>query len=204
MKNLSFWAQSLDNQAPDIIINDRQVLSDDESRQKIVSEIYKLPTKDIKISSYDSSVTVRYSHPRFVIEVIPAEKDRVNRLAPIIIYGQFPKECPSDWVNNVCNEIKEVVSNQIKRTLQDGTLESIRDWLIKTLEAKKKRVQLVNQIISLTIGLIFPLLVSWLMQKYGVKLTTLQIGGLIALNNLLVMSLQIFLSNPNQSKLNLK
>jgi len=204
MTNLSFFAQSLDNESRDIIIRKRKELSDDESRRKLVLEIYEIPAKKREIPGSNSSVTVRYSDPKFVMEVIPIEKDESNRLAPIVIYGEFPEEGSSDWVNNVCNEIQEVVSNQIKRTLQNGTLESIEKWLNEELEAKKKQVQLQINLISLSISLFVPLGVSLLIQFQGWQLTPLQIGGLIGLNNLLIMSLQIFLINPNQSKFNLK
>ncbi|MBE9141766.1 hypothetical protein [Planktothrix mougeotii] len=202
--NLLFWVQSLDNESPDVIIKNRKELSDDKLEQQLVLEIYEIPAKKREIAQYGPSVTVRHSDPKFVIEVIPIEKDESNRLAPIVIYGEFPEEGSSDWVNNVCNEIQEVVSNQIKRTLQNGTLESIEKWLNEELEAKKKKVQFQINLISLSISLFVPLGVSWLIQFQGWQLTPLQIGGLIGLNNLLIMSIQIFLINPNQSKLNLK
>ncbi len=138
------------------------------------------------------------------MEVIPVEKDESNRLAPIVIYGEFPEEGSSDWVNNVCNEIQGVISNQIKRTLQNGTLESIKKWLNDELEAKKKKVQFQRNLISLSTSFFLPLAVSLLLQFQGWQLTLLQIGGLIGLINLLVMSLQIFLINSHQSKFNLK
>ncbi|VXD18564.1 hypothetical protein [Planktothrix paucivesiculata] len=204
MTNLSFFAQNLDNKSRDIIIQNGEELYNDESRRKLVFEISEVRAKKIEIASHGASVTVRYSDPKFVMEVIPVEKDESNRLAPIVIYGEFPEECPSNWVNNVCNEIQEVVSNQIKRTLQNGTLESIEKWLNEELDAKKKQVQLQINLISLSISLFVPLAVSLLIQFQGWQLTPLQIGGLIGLNNLLIMSMQIFLINPNQSKLNLK
>ncbi|CAC5344686.1 MULTISPECIES: hypothetical protein [Planktothrix] len=205
MNNLLFWVQSLDNESPDVIIRNRKELSDDKLKEQLVSEIYEISAKKIEIASYGGpSVTVRYSDPKFVIEVIPTEKDESNRLAPIVIYGKFPEECPANWVKDVCTEIQEVISNQIKRTLQNGTLESIEKWLDHELEEKKKRVQFQRNLISLSTSFFIPLAVSLLIQFQGWQLTPLQIGGLIGLNNLLVISLQIFLINPNQSKFNLK
>jgi len=138
MNNLLFWVQSLDNESPDVIIRNRKELSDDKLKQQLVLEIYEIPAKKIEISLYGPSVTVRHSDPKFVMEVIPIEKDESNRLAPIVIYGEFPEECPANWVKDVCTEIQEVISNQIKRTLQNGTLESIEKWLNDKLEEKKK------------------------------------------------------------------
>jgi hypothetical protein len=204
MNNLLFWVQSLDNESPDVIIRNRKELSDDKLKQQLVLEIYEIPAKKIEISLHGPSVTVRHSDPKFVMEVIPVEKDESNRLAPIVIYGKFPEECPANWVKDVCTEIQEVISNQIKRTLQNGTLESIEKWLNDKLEEKKKQVQFQRNLITLSTSLFVPLALSWLIQFQGWQLTPLQIGGLIGLNNLLVISLQIFLINPNQSKFNLK
>lgn len=193
MKNLSFWAQSLDNQSPDILVKDGEELSDDKLRQELVSEIYAVTTKK-EISPPGSSVTVRYSDPKFVIEAIPTEKDEVNRIAPIVIYGELRDDFSLEWIEEACDEIEKVVSDKIKRTLHHSTLEAIRNWLTQTLE-KKKKVDLQNQIISLFIGFIAPLLVGWLIQSRDLQLTTLQVAGLIALNNLLVMSFHTFVTS---------
>jgi hypothetical protein len=138
MKNLSFWAQSLDNQSPDIIFKDGEELSDDNLRQELVSEIYKIPKNNIEILSTDSAVTARHSYPKFVIEAIPTEKDQVNRLAPIVIYGVLPDNLSEIWIKEVCTGIEDFVSNRLKRTLDDSALVAIHDWLSETLEKKKK------------------------------------------------------------------
>ena len=87
MTDLYFWAQSLDNQAPDEIFKNEVKLSDDESRQKLVSEIYAIPKTNIKVLPANAGVTMRYSYPKFVIEAIPTQQDTIKRLAPIVIYG---------------------------------------------------------------------------------------------------------------------
>lgn len=141
MKDLSFWAQSLDNQAPDVIIKDGEELSDDESRQKLVSEIYEIPKSSIEVVPANSVVTIRYSHPKFVIEAIPTEKDRANRLAPIVIYGVIPDDFSEPWVKDVCDEIESSVSTKLKRTLDNSALMVIHDWLSKTLKKKAENPQ---------------------------------------------------------------
>ena len=142
MKDLSFWAQSLDNQAPDVIFKDGGKLSDDESRQKLVSEIYEFPKSDSEVVPADSAVTIRYSYPKFVIEAIPTEKDQANRLAPIVIYGVLPDDFSELWVKNVCDEIENFVSETLKRTLDKRALEAIKDWLDETLKKKTENSQL--------------------------------------------------------------
>jgi hypothetical protein len=139
-KNLSFWAQSLDNKSPDIIFSNEKEL-EDESRQKLVSEIYAVPKNKIETLSPKSSVNIRYGDQKFVMEVIPTEKDQLNRLAPVVVYGQFvdPDEkegVDDEWITNVCNAISCFVSAQIKRTLDDMTLASIRSVLKETLKKR--------------------------------------------------------------------
>lgn len=142
MKDLSFWAQSLDNQAPDVIFKDGEELSDDESRQKLVSEIYEFPKSDSEVVPADSAVTIRYSYPKFVIEAIPTEKDQANRLAPIVIYGVLSDDFSELWVKDVCNEIESFVSKTLKRTLDNRALVAIHNWLYETLKKKTENSQL--------------------------------------------------------------
>lgn len=141
MKDLCFWAQSLDNQSPDVIFKGGEELSDDELRQKLVSEIYEVPKSNIQILTTDSSVTVRCSYLKFVIEAIPTEKDQVNRLAPIIIYGVLPNDWSEVWVKDICSEIENFVSSKLNRTLDGSALVAIQNWLNETL---KKKTDLQN------------------------------------------------------------
>lgn len=134
MKDLSFWAQSLDNQSPDVIFKDGEELSDDELRQKLVSEIYEVPKSNIKVLPAASSVTVRYSYPKFVIEAVPTEKDQVNRLAPIVIYGVLPNDGSEIWIKDVCSEIESFISSKLKRTLDSSALIAIQNWLDEALK----------------------------------------------------------------------
>lgn len=162
MTDLSFWAQSLDNQSPDIIFQNGQELSDDELRRKLVSEIYEVPRNNVEVSPTDSSIAIRYSHTKFVIEAIPEEKDQANRLAPVIIYGELPDEWDNwngQWAKEVCHEIKKFVSIELRRTLDSGVLRDIEDGLDKI--AKKKRANLQSNPLNLLKNVWFGL-AKWL------------------------------------------
>lgn len=143
MTDLFFWAQSLDNQSPDVIFKGGEELSDDELRQKLVSDIYEVPKSNIERLTADSSVTVRCSYPKFIIEAIPTEKDQVNRLAPIIVYGKLPSNGSEVWSKEVCSEIKDFVSSRLKRTLDSNALVAIENWLNETLKKKKADLQVI-------------------------------------------------------------
>lgn len=148
MTDLYFWAQSLDNQAPDVIFKNEEELSDDKSRQKLVSEIYEFPKSDSEVVSADSAVTIRYSYSKFVIEAIPTEKDELKRLAPIVIYGELPNNFSQPWIDSVGSDIQKF-SDKLNRTLDPSALEAIKKGLSEILQPKKRedsRFNLLSQI----------------------------------------------------------
>jgi len=149
MTDLYFWAQSLDNQAPDVIFKNGKALSDDESRQKLVSEIYEVPKSNIEVLPADAAVTIRYSYPKFVIEAIPIEKDHLDRLAPIIIYAELPNKIPENWVESVHSDIQNLVSTKLERNLDESALIAIKKGLSKILkkhteDSRFKHLILIN------------------------------------------------------------
>ncbi len=200
MKNLFFWAQSLDNKAPDLIWEDSEELSDQLRRQQVISEIYEVRGRKTKLPSATSEITVRFSDPKFVVEALPTEKDQANRSAPIVIYGELPEELSNEWIESSCTKISEIVSDKLNRTLSKDAVTAIQGWFTEILEEKKKKVEVQQQTISLVTVFFAPLLIGWLLQTKEIQLSLLQMAGLIALNNLLVMSLQTFLINRPRRK----
>ncbi|QJB27872.1 hypothetical protein H4N54_17875 [Limnospira fusiformis KN01] len=200
MKKLFFWAQSLDNKAPDLIWEDSEELSDQLLRQQVISEIYEVPGRKTTLPSATSEITVRFSDPKFVVEALPTEKDQANRSAPIVIYGELPKELSNEWIESSCTKISDIVSDKLNRTLSKDAVTAIQGWFIEILEAKKKKVEVQQQTISLVTVFFAPLLIGWLLQTKEIQPSLLQMAGLIALNNLLVMSLQTFLINRPRRK----
>jgi hypothetical protein len=196
MKNLLvFWAQSLDNKAPDLIWEDSEELSDQLRRQQVISEIYEVRGRKTTLPSATSEITVRFSDPKFVVEALPTEKDQANRSAPIVIYGELPKELSNEWIESSCTKISDIVSDKLNRTLSKDAVTVIQGWFTEILEEKKKKVEVQQQTISLVTVFFAPLLIGWLLQTKEIQPSLLQMAGLIALNNLLVMSLQTFLIN---------
>ena len=192
MKNLFFWAQSLDNQAPDLIFKDREELTDDFIRRQIVAEIYEVPGEKIKLTSGNSEsseVTIRFTDPKFVIEAVPLEKDEANRLAPVVIYGELPEELSSDWVEGSCTKIREVLAHKLNRNLNADTVTTIKEWFTSALEEKKKKAEVQEQLIDFGTVFVIPLIVVSVLQYKGIQLDPLQIGVLMTANNYLVRTL---------------
>jgi hypothetical protein len=200
MKNLFFWAQSLDNQTPDLIFKGGEELSDDLPRQGVISEIYKVPGQKKQLLSSNSEVSIRFSEPKFVLEIIPIEKDQMNRLAPVVIYGELPEDLSPDWVERSCTEIRDVVVHKLNRTLSRDAVPAIQKWFSSFLEEKKKKDERQKLSISLLIVLLVPVMVGWLLQANDIQPNLLQVSGLIALNNFLIMSLPTFLINRPRRK----
>lgn len=198
MTNLFFWAQSLDNQAPDLILKDSEELSDPLDRQQVISQIYEVPGIKKTLPLATSEITVRFSDPKFVVEALPTEKDQANRSAPIVIYGELPEEFSRDWIESSCTNISKIVSKELNRTLSEDAVTAIQVWFTEILEEKeekKKKVEVQKQTISLVTVFFAPFFIGWLLQTKEIQPSLLQMAGLIAVNNLLVMSLQTFLIN---------
>ena len=162
MTDLYFWAQSLDNQAPDVIFKNEEELSDDESRQKLVSDIYEIPKSNIEVLPADAAVTIRYSYPNFVIEAISIKKDHLDRLAPIVIYGVLSDNFPQDGVKKVYDRIANfVVSDKLNRKLDSRELEAIQNGLSKILTNNKDRRSAIQSFQSNPQVSLLLLLNSW-------------------------------------------
>jgi hypothetical protein len=112
-----------------------------------------------------------------------------------VIYGELPEEFSPDWIERSCSEIREVVAHKLNRTLNRDAVTKIQEWFNSVLEAKKKKVDIQTQGIVWMGATVAIFLVGWILQAQGIQLTLLVVTGLIALNNLLVMTLQIFLLN---------
>jgi len=200
MKNLVFWAQSLDNKAPDLIFRNNEQLTNNSERKQIISEIYEFSGKKLEFPSPNSEVTIRFSDPKFVIETVPIEKDQANRLAPIVIYGELQEDFSSVWIEDSCSEIREVVAHKLNRTLNEDALTKIQEWFNSVLEAKKNKVVIQTQVAFGSVASLALILIGWILQAQGIQPTLLQVTCLIALNNFLVISFQIFLLNSPRRK----
>ena len=150
MKELYLLAQSLDNQSSDVIVkfnvnvkpDDQVLLADgdlsEEDRSGVVSNIYKVSGKKQNLGQ---EVSIRSRGEEFVIEAIPDEKDEINRLAPVVIYGKLDRESLTedidDWTKRISERIKEEVKSKLDRTLSQEAIETIKKGLQNVLEKKK-------------------------------------------------------------------
>jgi hypothetical protein len=129
---LSFRAQSLDNIGDDTIIGDGELLdpSQEIERQQVVSRIYSVVSDKTQILS-DSNITIYCKKSKFVIEAIPDKLDIRKRKAPIVIYGELPKEWSQSWSSSIRFRIKNF-SEGINRPLNEKTLDAIEEGLRTT------------------------------------------------------------------------
>ncbi|CAD5966199.1 hypothetical protein PCC7805_03517 [Planktothrix agardhii] len=163
---ISFLAQSLDNESPNSITLDGKIIlpSEEEKREEILSGIYDIASEKTKIKSV-SGVTMYCKASRFVFEVIPLDKDIADRLSPIIILGDFPKEQFSDvWVNDVCDQLVKFASEVLGRTISDSILDIVKEWLSSEMFGFKKKQERREELITLILMTLLPLLVGWFLQ----------------------------------------
>jgi hypothetical protein len=180
---IAFWAQSLDNESPNSMTLDGKALSpsEEEARQKIISDIYGIVSEKTKIKSL-SDVTMYRKASKFVFEVIPLEKDVAERLSPIIVLGDFPdkNETLDVWVNNVCDQLLQFTSEVMGRTLSGTTLTTFRNWLTsETLGSKKKQEQ-TQEAVTLSMLILLPLIVGWFLQMKLSQLPLIKIALVIS------------------------
>ncbi len=84
-----FWAQALDNSAPDHIEFEGETLlpEDTKRRQDAVSLVSSVVKAGHRLYS-QNGVLLTVHGDRFVLEIPSAERDRAGRTAPIILCGQ--------------------------------------------------------------------------------------------------------------------
>ncbi|MFB2895408.1 hypothetical protein ACE1CI_21095 [Aerosakkonemataceae cyanobacterium BLCC-F50] len=201
---LSFLAQSHDNISPDTLINNGEKLTSQAERQQLTSEIFKLISE--KTKQLDKpSITIYYTSPKFVIKIIPSKnnKDELNRLAPVYIYGNLSEAAstldPRIRAKEICKEVAILIKkDNIDRELDEDTMKEIEKWLAQTME-KKIRTTAQIRISVLIIIIVIPTIVGGILQSQlgETSLNTFQTFSWISLNNvLLILGIDFLLSKP--------
>ncbi|MGD1713184.1 hypothetical protein [Dapis sp. BLCC M172] len=171
MIKLEHSFQPLDNKTPNIIeINkqclDHSVPSDQEKRQKFMSKISRVVQAGKKEQNYLSNIVIYYTNREFLIKTIPKEKDVLNRIAPIISYGEFPEHELEeiDWVDKVVNDIERFASdNHLTFNNKNDLLEKTKLSLTDVWKKKKETFQKIDLICRLFLAVILPLALIYIL-----------------------------------------
>lgn len=138
-----FWAQALDNSAPDHIEVRGEELEAGESlrRQEAVSLVSRV-VKSGECIFHMGGVLLTADTQHFVIEVPSVQRDKVGRTAPIVCYGVFEREVGDEFGASVAVGL-DAFAKRIGRSLQPEHSELIRESfaILKKKSSTKRRIR---------------------------------------------------------------
>ena len=104
--DLSFRAQSLDNQSPDPVqVNDRRLTEEDVAeRQELTQKISKISLEGTRVFSVGLHNAFLHGD-KFLLETPSEQKDVGNINAPILCYGRVPDQPPVSWSSDVVKAV---------------------------------------------------------------------------------------------------
>ncbi len=151
MKNLdmSFRAQSLDNQAPDPMeLNQRPLAEEDVAeRQELARQISEVSLGGSEVFSEEYH-TAFLLEDKFLLETPSDQLDDAGRISPIVCYGRVPDQPPVSWSGDV---VKAVVgfAERIGRTISPKSQEIAGRGVdaILTEAQKKGRIRVMGKML---------------------------------------------------------
>ena len=125
---LSFRAQSLDNLAPDPMMEENgKILEDQEHRQELVRYISRVSIDGSQVFSKGDISVFRYGND-FILEVPSDRRDSAGRIAPIICYGKIAGKPDNSWPDTIVKAIRDF-AGYIGRGVSDEDASSARHGL---------------------------------------------------------------------------
>ncbi len=147
-------AQQLQGTDPNIIYKGKRQLDvnkDEKERQEVLNSIDKVVLSSmVKTLSQSHRVIIYYQiyNRKFVIKSIPSQLDTWNRLSPILTYGSFSNEEPSEqeqWIEEIAEQIIDF-ANVIKRPLSEETILELKKGLREVNKTLKQRKYLQRRL----------------------------------------------------------
>lgn len=128
MDNLSFRAQSLDNQTPDEEVTERRDLAEK------ISEVSLNGTRVFSKGSH----TAFLLGDKFLLKTPSDQLDDAGRIAPILCYGLVPSDPSESWADVVVNALVDF-AKRIDRTISEKKKKVARRGVVAILDEKKNR-----------------------------------------------------------------
>lgn len=150
MDNLSFRAQSLDNQAPDPIENNKCLLREDDvaERQDLIQKISEVSLNGVEVFSEDSHTALLHGN-KFLLKTPSDQLDEAGRIAPILCYGRVPNKSPESWSSDVVNAMVGF-AERIGRTVSEESQEIARRGTV-AIEKKNKIHRMIWRVVAFLI-----------------------------------------------------
>ena len=133
---LSFFAQSLDNQAPDHIEVNKCALTEDPERQNVAQQISRVSLHGTQVFSEDWHSAFLFGN-EFLLQTPSDQLDDSDRISRITCYGRVPEVPSKSWSGNVVNALVGF-AERIGRKVSDESQETARQGVEAILEAQKK------------------------------------------------------------------
>ena len=136
--DLSFRAQSLDNQSLDPVeVNKHRLTEEDMSeRQKLAQKTSKVSLDGTQVFSEDSHTASLYGD-EFLLKTPSDQLDDAGRVAPIVCYGHVPDETPASWSSDVVEAVVGF-AERIGRTIS-GESQKKAHYGAEAILKKKRR-----------------------------------------------------------------
>lgn len=185
--NLSFIAQSLDNQKDDLIFdNGKQVPNGSEQARQVFDRI-ALMTNGNQPFFKDTRLKLYAKDKEILIEIIPLTQDIIERSSPIAIHGYLPEadESIKNWSLQIKDAVDEIIKNKAKRDIETKILDTLPDKLVKLV----KKYYIKTEIIPIITDSLVSILLLVILQTFNLlnldMEQTLKITGLLIISNLL-------------------
>ena len=133
---LSFFAQSLDNQAPDHIEANTGALTKDTERQKVAQQISRVSLHGTQVFLEDWHSAFLFGN-EFLLQTPSDQLDDADRISRVTCYGRVPDEPSESWSDDVVNAMVGF-AQRIGRTVSGESQQMAHRGVEAILEAQKK------------------------------------------------------------------
>ena len=140
--DLSFRAQSLDNQFPDPAEANNQCLTKEDvsERQELAKKISKVALDGTRV--FSEGLHNGFLHgDKFLLETSSNKLDVGDVPAPLLCYGHVPDKPRASWSDDVANALVDF-AERIGRKVSDESWEAARRGVETILEAAQRKKQL--------------------------------------------------------------
>ena len=168
--DLSFRAQSLDNQSPDPVeVKDRRLTEEDVvERQELAQKISKISLEGTRV--FSEGLHNAFLHgDKFLLETPSEQLDVGDIKAPILCYGRVPEQPPMSWSSDVVKAVvgfAERIGWKVSAQNQEVAGRGVDTVLAEAQKKSRMRVRIPWKTVLWGVGaLVIVLSVIWVIYK---------------------------------------
>lgn len=136
MSRLNFWAQSIDNKSPSVLIESGSRITDNDHarRRAFVNKLSSITEQPIFFAEHGA--TLRFTENLFTMQLLCHELDHAGRQSTVVCFGYVGED--EDWAVKTTRELRQFALS-LGRTLDDETIEACTNGLRCLLAKQKKK-----------------------------------------------------------------